>query len=65
MKAFGTATAPKSESCVVNLLSEFMVDAARRAAEEPLLDQTLIRVDTEIFVQFTEVLRLSSLWRGL
>jgi len=36
--------------------SEFMIDAARRAAEESLLDQTLIRVDAQTFAQFTEQL---------
>ena len=36
--------------------SEFMIDAARRAAEESLLDRTLIRVDAETFARFTELL---------
>ena len=36
--------------------SEFMIDAARRAAEESLLDQTLVRVDAETFAQFTDLL---------
>lgn len=36
--------------------SEFMIDAARRAAEEALLDQTLIRVDRETYTHFLAVL---------
>jgi uncharacterized protein (DUF1778 family) len=36
--------------------SEFMIDAARRAAEEALLDQTLVRVDQETFDYFQRVL---------
>lgn len=36
--------------------SEFMIDAARRAAEEALLDQTLLRVDTETYAHFLSVL---------
>ncbi len=36
--------------------SEFMIDAARRAAEEALLDQTLVRVDQETYSHFLAVL---------
>jgi uncharacterized protein (DUF1778 family) len=36
--------------------SEFMIDAARRAAEEALLDQTLVRVDAATYAQFLSVL---------
>lgn len=36
--------------------SDFMFDAARRAAEETLLDQTLVRVDRESFEHFLAVL---------
>lgn len=36
--------------------SDFMVDAARRAAEEALLDQTLVRVDQETYDHFLTVL---------
>ena len=36
--------------------SEFMIDAARRAAEEALLDQTLVRVDRETWSHFLDVL---------
>lgn len=36
--------------------SEFMIDAARRAAEEALLDQTLVRVDRQTYEQFLSVL---------
>lgn len=36
--------------------SEFMVGAARKAAEEALLDQSLVRVDRESFDFFLEVL---------
>ncbi|WP_376987625.1 DUF1778 domain-containing protein [Bosea sp. R86505] len=36
--------------------SEFMIDAARRAAEDTLLDQTLIRVDLATYDRFVEVL---------
>jgi uncharacterized protein (DUF1778 family) len=36
--------------------SEFMIDAARRAAEDALLDQTLVRVDTETYAHFLKAL---------
>ncbi|MBK1720554.1 DUF1778 domain-containing protein [Thiocystis violacea] len=36
--------------------SEFMIDAARRAAEEALLDQTLVRVDRQTYEHFLAVL---------
>jgi uncharacterized protein (DUF1778 family) len=36
--------------------SDFMIDAARRAAEETLLDQTLARVDREAYEHFLAVL---------
>ena len=36
--------------------SDFMIDAARRAAEEALLDQTLIRVDQSAYDQFLTIL---------
>jgi uncharacterized protein (DUF1778 family) len=36
--------------------SDFMIDAARRAAEEALLDQTLIRVDQTTYDTFLEAL---------
>jgi uncharacterized protein (DUF1778 family) len=36
--------------------SDFMIDAARRAAEEALLDLTLVRVDSETYARFLEVL---------
>ena len=36
--------------------SDFMIDAARRAAEETLLDQTLVRVDQETYAHFLDVL---------
>jgi uncharacterized protein (DUF1778 family) len=36
--------------------SDFMIDAARRAAEDALLDQTLVRVDSEAYDYFLEVL---------
>ena len=36
--------------------SEFMIDAARRAAEETLLDQALVRVDQLTYEYFLEVL---------
>jgi len=36
--------------------SDFMIDAARRAAEEALLDQTLVRVDRETYAHFLAVL---------
>lgn len=36
--------------------SDFMIDAARRAAEETLLDQTLVRVDPETYEHFLAVL---------
>ena len=35
---------------------EFMIDAARRAAEDALLDQTLVRVDAETYAHFLNVL---------
>lgn len=36
--------------------SEFMIDAARRAAEDALLDQSLVRVDAETYAHFLSVL---------
>jgi uncharacterized protein (DUF1778 family) len=36
--------------------SDFMIDAARRAAEDALLDQTVIEVDRERYDQFLAVL---------
>jgi len=36
--------------------SDFMIDAARRAAEESLLDQALVRVDQATYQHFLEVL---------
>ncbi len=36
--------------------SEFMIDAARRAAEDALLDQTLVRVDQKTYTHFLRVL---------
>ena len=36
--------------------SDFMIDAARRAAEEALLDQTLVRVDRKTWEHFIRVL---------
>ncbi len=36
--------------------SDFMIDAARRAAEDALLDQTLVRVDQKTYDYFLEVL---------
>lgn len=34
--------------------SDFMIEASRRAAEDTLLDQTLLRVDPEAFALFLE-----------
>ena len=36
--------------------SDFMIDAARRAAEESLLDQALVRVDQTTYDHFIKVL---------
>jgi uncharacterized protein (DUF1778 family) len=36
--------------------SEFMIDAARRAAEDALLDLTLVRVDADAHARFLAVL---------
>lgn len=36
--------------------SEFMLEASRRAAEEMLLDQILLRVDAETYARFVELL---------
>ncbi len=36
--------------------SEFMIDAARRAAEESLLDRALVNVDPASYTQFLAVL---------
>lgn len=36
--------------------SDFMIEASRKAAEEALLDQTLVRVDSETYAHFLEVL---------
>lgn len=36
--------------------SDFMIDAARRAAEDALLDQTLVQVDPESYRRYLAVL---------
>ena len=36
--------------------SDFMIEAARQAAENALLDQTFVRVDAEAYAQFLSVL---------
>ena len=36
--------------------SKFIIDAARRAAEDALLDQTLVRVDAETHAHFLNLL---------
>lgn len=36
--------------------SDFMIDAARRAAEDALLEQTLVRVDRKTYDRFLKVL---------
>jgi uncharacterized protein (DUF1778 family) len=36
--------------------SDFMIDASRRAAEDALLDQTLVRVDHESFQHYLDAL---------
>ncbi|MDO9168822.1 MAG: DUF1778 domain-containing protein [Methylobacter sp.] len=36
--------------------SDFMIDAARRAAEESLIDQALVRVDQTTYAHFLNVL---------
>ena len=36
--------------------SDFMIDAARRAAEDALLDQSLVQVDPETYRHFLAVL---------
>lgn len=36
--------------------SDFMLDAAQRAAEDALLDQTLLRVDTDTHAHYLAVL---------
>lgn len=69
-KAAGTETKPvnlRVRDDVRNLIdraarsrgtsrSDFMIDAARRAAEEALLDQCLVRVDGASFDHFAAVL---------
>jgi uncharacterized protein (DUF1778 family) len=37
-------------------LSDFMIDAARRAAEDTLLDQTFLQVDEQTYKHFLSVL---------
>lgn len=36
--------------------SDFMLEASRRAAEEMLLDRTLLRVDAKAYARFVELL---------
>lgn len=36
--------------------SDFMIDAAYRAAEETLLDQTLVRVDADSYQHYLDIL---------
>lgn len=45
------AASAQGKSC-----SEFMLEASRRAAEEALLDQTVLRVDAATYAQFVELL---------
>ena len=44
--------------------AEFMIDAARRAAEEAILDQTYIQVDAATYQQFLSVLDGSAQGNG-
>ena len=44
--------------------SEFMIDSARRAAEEALLDQTLVRVDQASYDRYLKVLDQSPGGKG-
>jgi len=44
--------------------SDFMIDAARRAAEDALLDQTLVRVDQKTYGYFLKVLDQSPSGEG-
>lgn len=44
--------------------SDFMIDAARRAAEESLLDQALVRVDQATYEHFLAVLDQSPASEG-
>lgn len=44
--------------------SDFMIDAARRAAEEALLDQALVRVDRATYDHFLKVLDRPPLGKG-
>ncbi len=45
--------------------SDFMIDAARRAAEETLLDQTLLRVDAQNFLRLADILDRPATGPGL
>ena len=36
--------------------SDFMIEASRRAAEDALLDQTLVTVDADSFARYVELL---------
>lgn len=36
--------------------SDFMIDAARRAAEDALLDQTLVQTDPDSYAHYLEIL---------
>lgn len=44
--------------------SDFMIEASRQAAENVLLDQTFVRVDTETYSQFLAVLDRSPSGEG-
>lgn len=44
--------------------SDFMIEAARQAAENALLDQTFVRVDAETYAQFLAVLDRSPSGEG-
>jgi len=48
------STCPPTNHHLMELL--IMIDAARRAAEDALLDQTLVRVDAESFQHYLDVL---------
>ena len=42
--------------------SDFMLEASRRAAEETLLDRTLLRVDAATYARFVELLDAPPPW---
>jgi uncharacterized protein (DUF1778 family) len=56
MKPADRALIDQAAAALGKKRSEFMLEASRRAAEEALLDQTLLRVDRDTYDRFIQLL---------